>query len=246
MQIVSRSAWTLYNLLCALVRYSQRNGRNYAYPSLKWLATKLDRSTRTVQRCLKELEKEGLIEIRRCGARRNNMYFVRQDVRQEQRRASDARKRQERQRDDAKMSYQNNNKKHRKQDTYINRMSNNVAGQRLTDFNGLKKEIKRNYALSLTLRDDGLMQEVRSVTEILKMMMRTAAQNRRIAVNGARISVDQWAKYACKCDYNSLAAMIYKLSEYKVRNLRSYILASAYNCGVEKMIFQPYGNEFCV
>lgn len=73
---LSQSAMLVYGVLEGLSRASAVRGKDYTYISRKAIGERIGRSERTAQRAVKELERAGLIVVKRMGRTLNDRIFV--------------------------------------------------------------------------------------------------------------------------------------------------------------------------
>ena len=73
---LSANAMLVYGILDGLSKASAKNGRPYTYISRKSIGQRIGKSERTARRAVKELERVGLIMIKRMGNNLNDHIFV--------------------------------------------------------------------------------------------------------------------------------------------------------------------------
>lgn len=73
---LSQSAILVYGVLEGLSRASAKRGKPYTYISRKSLGERIGRSERTAQRAVKELERAGLVAVKKMGRTLNDHIFV--------------------------------------------------------------------------------------------------------------------------------------------------------------------------
>lgn len=267
---LSSSAMLVYGVLEGLSRASLRNGKPYTYISRESIGKRIGKSERTARRAVKELERAGLIAVKRMGRNLNDHIFV----------FSPTAPQEEKQKtiettnhsvyvsaiDRAKMSapYDNGKKVNNTIDSTSLSIPDEIRQQtapkgkptpkrrrKTADERQKAKKKYKDYLIQRLklneMRCDIVANgdEYEALSKCVELVSNTMISNSQVYVNGCLLSPIQWWSCVKNITQETLIELIYKVSRQPdIRNWRAYMLSSIYNASVRDVLEQPYYNAY--
>lgn len=267
---LSANAMLVYGVLDGLSKASAKNGRPYTYISRKSIGQRIGKSERTARRAVKELERVGLIMIKRMGNNLNDHIFVFAPKAQQEEKQSKAANANHsvymaaQKRTDlaaptnAKKEIKNN------QDSKLSIPENDIdKGRTAPKGRPTKKQtrrsiderrqIKKRYKdylikmLELNEFKNDLFSygdDIEALEKVIELIANTMASKGKIMVNGALLMPAQWWYVVKNITQDRVINLIVKVGNTpNIRNYRAYMLASLYNAGLTETLQTPAYNR---
>ena len=237
---LSANAMLVYGVLDGLSKVSAKNGRPYTFISRKAIGQRIGKSERTARRAVKELEREGLISIKRMGNNLNDHIFV----------FAPKATQEEKQAKAANVNHSIYMTVQRRTDlSPKGKPTNRQTRKSIEEKRMIKKRYKEYLIKKLKLnefKDDILSygDDVEALEKVIELISNTMTSKGKIMVNGALLMPSQWWYVVKNLTQDRVLELIFKVGNTpNIRNYRAYMLASLYNEALTETLQTPAYNR---